>query len=157
MKPGDSTPASIRLDRDGSFVVDWRDGHQSVLSPETLRRGCPCAVCREERVLGRAGTSAPASGATSVPPAGAASAPASGANSIRASGTSSAPVSGVSSVPGSGVAPVPPLYRIERWERVGRYGVSIVWGDGHSTGIYSWPILRDLCQCFACRAAREDL
>lgn len=29
-------------------------------------------------------------------------------------------------------------------ERVGQYAVSIRWGDGHDTGIYSWPLLREL-------------
>lgn len=33
---------------------------------------------------------------------------------------------------------------IERIVPVGRYGVKLVFDDGHDTGIYSWPVLRDL-------------
>jgi len=35
---------------------------------------------------------------------------------------------------------------IERIEPVGRYAVRIVFDDGHSTGLYTWPILYDLCR-----------
>ena len=33
---------------------------------------------------------------------------------------------------------------------VGSYALGITWGDGHSTGIYSYRYLRDLCPCEAC-------
>lgn len=29
-------------------------------------------------------------------------------------------------------------------ELVGRYGLSFVWSDGHKTGIFAWPKLREL-------------
>lgn len=29
-------------------------------------------------------------------------------------------------------------------ELVGRYGLSFVWSDGHKTGIFAWPLLRQL-------------
>jgi DUF971 family protein len=32
--------------------------------------------------------------------------------------------------------------RIIDAELVGAYGMSITWNDGHTTGIYSWPLLR---------------
>ena len=32
---------------------------------------------------------------------------------------------------------------IEDAELVGAWGLSIRWSDGHSTGIYSWELLRD--------------
>lgn len=35
--------------------------------------------------------------------------------------------------------------RIERIEPVGRYAVRLVFDDGHSTGLYTWPILHGLC------------
>ena len=35
---------------------------------------------------------------------------------------------------------------------VGRYGIQITWSDGHSTGIYSWEHLREICPCDQCRA-----
>lgn len=45
----------------------------------------------------------------------------------------------------------------ERAELVGRYAVQIYWNDGHSTGIYSFDYLRDLCPCAACAARRESV
>ena len=32
----------------------------------------------------------------------------------------------------------------------GNYAIGVTWSDGHSTGIYSWEILRELCPCSAC-------
>jgi DUF971 family protein len=32
-------------------------------------------------------------------------------------------------------------------EGVGNYAVSPTWADGHSTGIFSFRLLRDLCPC----------
>ncbi len=36
----------------------------------------------------------------------------------------------------------------------GRYAVTPAWGDGHSLGIYSFRMLRAICPCQACVAAR---
>lgn len=36
--------------------------------------------------------------------------------------------------------------------QVGRYAISPIWADGHSTGIYTYRALRDLCECNECRA-----
>jgi DUF971 family protein len=36
---------------------------------------------------------------------------------------------------------------------VGNYAIAIGWSDGHSTGIYRFDFLRDLCPCAACAAA----
>lgn len=38
-------------------------------------------------------------------------------------------------------------------EMAGSYGLRIQWSDGHNTGIYTWPFLRQLCACEACKAA----
>ena len=46
---------------------------------------------------------------------------------------------------------VPRSVRPVRVEPVGRYAVSIVWSDGHDTGIYTFENLRGLCPCDACR------
>lgn len=35
---------------------------------------------------------------------------------------------------------------ISRIEPVGRYAVRLVFDDGHSTGLYTWPILYDFCR-----------
>ena len=34
---------------------------------------------------------------------------------------------------------------------VGRYAISILWSDGHSTGIYAFAFLRERCPCPECR------
>ena len=51
-----------------------------------------------------------------------------------------------------GVKPLKP----ERAELVGRYAVQIHWNDGHSSGIYSFDYLRQICPCPECAVRRED-
>lgn len=41
-------------------------------------------------------------------------------------------------------ASVPQDIRILHLDPVGRYGVSPTWSDGHRTGIFTWPALRQL-------------
>jgi DUF971 family protein len=36
----------VQLLEDGALLLEWPDGHQTVLSAEFLRRECPCAACR---------------------------------------------------------------------------------------------------------------
>jgi ATP-binding protein involved in chromosome partitioning len=48
---------------------------------------------------------------------------------------------------------VPADVRPVRIEPVGLYGLSIEWSDGHSTGIYTFDTLAELCQCDACLSA----
>lgn len=43
----------------------------------------------------------------------------------------------------------------ERAELVGRYALQIYWTDGHSTGIYSFEYLREICSCPDCTAKRK--
>lgn len=45
---------------------------------------------------------------------------------------------------------VPSDLRPTKIEAVGRYGMRIVWSDGHDTGIMSFEHLRALCRCEAC-------
>ncbi len=33
---------------------------------------------------------------------------------------------------------------------VGRYGLNIVWNDGHDAGVYTYDYLRNLCICDKC-------
>jgi len=42
--------------------------------------------------------------------------------------------------------------RIVQMAPVGRYALRFTWSDGHSTGIYSFDLLRSLCTCDVCRA-----
>lgn len=46
-----------------------------------------------------------------------------------------------------GVKPLKP----ESAELVGRYAVQFHWSDNHSSGIYSFEYLRELCPCSECR------
>jgi DUF971 family protein len=40
-------------------------------------------------------------------------------------------------------------------EAVGNYALGFTWGDGHSTGIYSFRLLRGLCPCDDCGGERR--
>jgi DUF971 family protein len=40
---------------------------------------------------------------------------------------------------------------IREIEQVGTYALTLTWGDGHSSGIYTYAYLRSLCQCDECR------
>ena len=40
--------------------------------------------------------------------------------------------------------PVPDDIQVEKAEPVGRYAVRIHFSDGHSSGIYTWKLLREL-------------
>ena len=46
-------------------------------------------------------------------------------------------------------APVDGL-NLERIEPVGSYALQFHWSDGHSTGIYTWTLLRAACPCAIC-------
>jgi len=45
---------------------------------------------------------------------------------------------------------LPGRYNLIGIQQVGHYAIQISWGDGHSTGIYTWDILRNLCECQIC-------
>lgn len=47
-------------------------------------------------------------------------------------------------------------YEIARLVPAGNYAIQPEWTDGHSTGIYTWQYLRDLCPCPECRAKAKD-
>jgi len=42
---------------------------------------------------------------------------------------------------------VPKDVRVKEIHPVGNYGYSILWSDGHDTGIYTFKRLRELCGC----------
>jgi DUF971 family protein len=39
---------------------------------------------------------------------------------------------------------------LEQVEPVGGYALQFHWSDGHSTGIYTWEMLRKACPCDSC-------
>ncbi|MEQ9436461.1 DUF971 domain-containing protein [Hyphomonas sp.] len=56
----------------------------------------------------------------------------------------SAEVQGHGAGPKPVQAPVPPDIMVERAEPVGRYAVRIFFSDGHSSGLYTWDLLKRL-------------
>jgi len=44
----------------------------------------------------------------------------------------------------------------ERYSMVGRYAISFAWSDGHTTGIYPYEYLLEMCECEACAARGAD-
>ncbi len=57
----------------------------------------------------------------------------------------SAEVRGHGSGPRPPQPPIPADIRVLRAEPVGRYAVRLIFSDGHSTGLYTWDLLRQLC------------
>lgn len=49
---------------------------------------------------------------------------------------------------------VPLLIILQDIESVGRYALQFKWSDGHDTGIYSYSLLRKLCQCDVCQPVK---
>jgi len=50
---------------------------------------------------------------------------------------------------------VPLLIMLQDIEPVGRYALQFKWSDGHDTGIYSYTLLRRLCQCDVCQPVKR--
>jgi len=83
------------------LAIRWKDGQESYIRLETLRRNCPCATCAGETdLLGRKYGGSPTLMAKS--------------------------------------------FELRSCAFVGSYGLQPVWGDGHSTGIYSYEYLKKL-------------
>jgi DUF971 family protein len=47
------------------------------------------------------------------------------------------------------------VLKMEGVEPVGRYALQFKWNDGHSSGIYSFEHLRDICPCDQCRSEKS--
>ena len=45
------------------------------------------------------------------------------------------------------------VLKMDAAEPVGRFAVQFKWNDGHSSGIYSFEHLRNICPCGECRAS----
>jgi DUF971 family protein len=39
-------------------------------------------------------------------------------------------------------------------EGIGKYAIKFSWNDNHDLGLYSWRLLREICPCEECKAAR---
>lgn len=51
---------------------------------------------------------------------------------------------------------VPDDIRPLRLSPVGQYALHIEWSDGHTTGIYTFELLREICPCDDCRRSDRD-
>jgi DUF971 family protein len=49
---------------------------------------------------------------------------------------------------------VPLLIMLMDIEPVGRYAFKITWSDGHDTGLYTYTLLRKMCQCDSCQPVK---
>ena len=49
----------------------------------------------------------------------------------------------------------PASFRMTQWEYIGGYALQPHWADGHASGIYSFPYLREICPCDPC-AGKSD-
>ncbi|MDH5528247.1 MAG: DUF971 domain-containing protein [Nitrospirota bacterium] len=49
-------------------------------------------------------------------------------------------------------ATIPADIHADQIQPVGNYAIQPSWSDGHTTGIYSFTLLRKLCPCDACQA-----
>jgi DUF971 family protein len=68
------------------------------------------------------------------------------------SGKEPAPHAPPTPFPMFGVNQIKPV----RAELVGRYALQIFWNDGHSTGIYAFDHLREMCPCSECAAKQAS-
>ena len=70
----------------------------------------------------------------------------------------SCPCASCDSVRSRASVPSLPLFRApvrpSKVSPVGFYALHFDWNDGHTTGIYSFSLLREICPCEECRAAR---
>ena len=41
--------------------------------------------------------------------------------------------------------------RPQNLKAVGLYAIQFYWNDGHDTGLYTHELLRQLCECSACK------
>ncbi|MEJ7605454.1 MAG: DUF971 domain-containing protein [Bryobacteraceae bacterium] len=54
------------------------------------------------------------------------------------------------SAPASPFQMFQPAIKMLNVEPAGNYGLKIFWSDGHSSGIYSYDMLRRICPCSEC-------
>lgn len=129
------TDVKVHVSSGAGVDVTWSDGHTSHYDFAYLREWCPCAMCNEERrkkdeaeqKFAAAGSEASAAGGSTGSAAG--------------------------SIGGFGSAALPifkPKARAKSAKAVGNYALQIEFTDGHSTGIYSFTYLREVCPCDEC-------
>ncbi len=124
------TDVQVHVSSGAGVDITWADGHHSHYDFLYLRDWCPCATCNEERRKKEEATHPPAEAAAAT--------------------------GGVGGASGGSLGPVLPIYkpkaRAKSARAVGNYALQIEFTDGHSTGIFSFTYLREICPCPACAA-----
>lgn len=120
-------PADVKVHVSTGAGVDivWSDGHASHYGFPYLREQCPCALCNDERERKEAAAQASAGEPAPRAPIGL----------------------------GAALPMFKPAAKARSAQPVGNYAVQIEFTDGHSTGIYSFDYLREICPCDACQEA----
>ncbi len=111
---GTPAPTEIKREANNTLRISWSDGETFVITHESLRRACPCATCRE--AAGDESHSRPIN-------------------------TSLKPKSSLLRIVEHNKEEQLTLRRI--WP-VGNYAIGLEWGDGHGSGIFSYPLLREI-------------
>lgn len=114
-----TVPIEIRRLEGAAIAIRWSDGLFAEIPGEALRRGCPCASCRELR------------GDTSH------------AKPLTTPAKPKKPL-GLAIVDSS-IAEQTALTQI--WP-IGRYAIGMAWQDGHDSGIYTYETLREFSERF---------
>jgi DUF971 family protein len=152
----DLHPVALRKAGPAALAIDWSDGHKSIVRFATLRAKCPCASCREDRRNAAGGHSDPASAHAAADGHAHEHGHEHGAAHDHGRGPAGPtpaiplPLAGPASAPAG-----PPV--LKEVNPVGRYAYSLVWSDGHASGIYAFEYLRTLCECEACGGASAAL
>ncbi len=110
-------PSQIRRIPGEGIEVRWLDGVVHTISPMVLRSGCPCAECRERRGDGE-------SHARPLPMMRGGKGKASLLRVVEHESTEE--------------------LRLDQIWGVGNYALGMAWGDGHTSGIYTFSYLRQL-------------
>jgi len=105
--------------------ITWSDGHTSHYDFPYLRENCPCAMCNDEREKSK--------------------------SFATGSGASSGTSGGAGMGPPNAFPMFKPKITAKSAHAVGNYAVQILFSDGHSTGIYSFDRLREMCPCERCQ------
>ena len=110
-------PTNLAIVDERTLRIDWSDGQQRLYAFRVLRDSCPCAGCRESRNE-ESSSSSSGSGAPSPP-----------ANPLQLTVLSPAET-----------LPI----RVVSMRPVGNYAYSILFSDGHDSGIFTFEFLLSL-------------
>ena len=127
----DVSPIKLDLKRDARLRIEWNDGRETTATVGLLRQLCPCAMCKIARdgvdphQLMRRATPEEMEAMGEAPPK-----PKKRSMKLNV-------------VPSSLAADERPV-TVDKAEMIGNYALKLFFTDGHSSGIYTWPSLREI-------------